>query len=330
MKEKGRTDAPGVSGSGSSSARLRVKDDPRAAFLGYLAGERHMSPRTIEAYELEIDRLLRWIAPRGSVSAANFTRESLERAQGHLGRLRLAPASQARATSAWRTFTRFLSRSAYLAEDPGRALLPPRLPVRLPRTLPEEPLGSALDLLPRGSAAERRDRAILEILYSCGLRVSEAVSLDRGRLDLENRTVRVHGKGNKERIVPVGKRAAEAIRDMLGDRKAGAGGGKGDKGNSGNSGNAEPVFQNARGGRLTTRSVQRMVATRLAGVAKGVGVTPHALRHSFATHLLDRGAEMRAIQELLGHASLSSTQIYTRVTPSRLLRAYAQAHPRAD
>jgi len=339
VKQTRRKEAPEAAG-----GRIRVKDDPRAAFIGYLAGERHMSPRTIEAYGLEIDRLLRWIAPKGGVSAASFTRESLERAQGNLARLRLAPASQARATSAWRTFTRFLSRSAYLAEDPGRGLLPPRLPVRLPRTLPEEPLGGALDLLPRGTAAERRDRAMLELLYSCGLRVSEAVSLDRGRLDLEGRTVRVRGKGNKERIVPVGKRAADAIRDMLGDRKAAdrkAGDRKAGAWAAANAGaraaagsnagaNTEPVFQNARGGRLTTRSVQRMVATRLAGVSKGVGVTPHALRHSFATHLLDRGAEMRAIQELLGHASLSSTQIYTRVTPARLLRAYAQAHPRAD
>jgi len=314
VTEKRRREAPAESG--AARARIRVQDDPRAAFIGYLTGERHMSPRTIEAYGLEIDRLLRWIAPQGRVSASSFTRESLQRAQGNLARLRLAPASQARATSAWRTFTRFLSRSGYLAEDPGRALLPPRLPVRLPRTLAEEPLAGALDLLPRSTPTERRDRAILELLYSCGLRVSEAMSLDRGRLDLENRTVRVRGKGNKERIVPVGQRAAEAVRDMLGDRKTGA--------------NAEPIFQNARGGRLTARSVQRMVAVRLEGVSRGVGVTPHALRHSFATHLLDRGAEMRAIQELLGHASLSSTQIYTRVTSTRLLRAYAQAHPRAD
>jgi integrase/recombinase XerC len=296
--------------------------DPQQSFLTHLAGERHLSPRTVEAYRFEIERLVRWIAPKGAPSAGSFTRESLERAQGNLARLRLAPASQARATSAWRTFTRFLARRGYLTDDPGRALLPPRLPVRLPRTLPEEPLGGALDTLPRGNAAERRDRALLELLYSSGLRVSEAVSLDRARLDFEQRLVRVRGKGNKERIVPVGKRALDAIREMLADRVLRAA----KRAPSG----AEPLFRNARGGRLTTRSVQRMVAVRLAAVSKGIGVTPHALRHSFATHLLDRGAELRAIQELLGHASLASTQVYTRVTPSRLVRAYAQAHPRAD
>jgi site-specific recombinase XerD len=297
--------------------------DPLQAFLTHLAGERHLSPRTVEAYRFEVERLMRWIAPKGGLAPSCFTRESLDRAQGNLAKLRLAPASQARATSAWRTFTRFLARRGYLKDDPGRTLLPPRLPVRLPRTLPEEPLGGALDTLPRAHEAERRDRALLELLYSSGLRVSEAVSLDRGHLDMDGRLVRVRGKGNKERIVPVGKRALAAITDMLADRTAGPG--VAPRGRAG-----EPLFQNARGGRLTTRSVQRMVAVRLAGASKGVGVTPHALRHSFATHLLDRGAELRAIPELLGHASLASTQVYTRVTASRLLRAYAQAHPRAD
>ena len=296
--------------------------DPLDAFLTHLAGERHLSPRTVEAYRFEVGRLLRWIAPNGRVGASAFTREKLERAQGNLAKLRLAPASQARATSAWRTFTRFLARRGDLDHDPGRALLPPRLPIRLPRTLSEEPLGEALDAMPVKTAAERRDRALLELLYSSGLRVSEAVSLDLSRLDFAERMVRVRGKGNKERIVPVGRGALGALRGMLADR-AGSGA-------RGKKAGDEPVFQNVRGGRLTARSVQRMVATRLAGVAAGIGVTPHALRHSFATHLLDRGAELRAIQELLGHASLTSTQVYTRVSPSRLVRAYAQAHPRAE
>jgi len=296
--------------------------DPLDAFVTHLAGERHLSPRTVEAYRFEVGRLLRWIAPRGTVTAAAFTRDHLERAQGNLAKLKLAPASQARATSAWRTFTRFLARRGFLDHDPGRALLPPRLPVRLPRTLAEEPLGGALDALPRKTAAERRDRALLELLYSSGLRVSEAVSLDLSRLDFGERTVRVRGKGNKERIVPVGKSALEALRAMLADREGG--------GRRARRTGDEPLFQNAHGGRLTARSVQRMVAVRLAGVASGMGVTPHALRHSFATHLLDRGAELRAIQELLGHASLTSTQVYTRVSSTRLVRAYAQAHPRAD
>jgi integrase/recombinase XerC len=250
--------------------------------------------------------------------------------------MRLAAASQARATSAWRTFTRFLVRRGYLREDPGRALLRPRRPARLPRTLAESPLGAALDRLPCATPADRRDRALLELLYSSGLRVGEAAQLRLGQLDRAERTVRVCGKGDKERVVPVGRRALEAIAAMLGDR-AGDGGGRrrggpagaGAGGRGGGGGDA-PLFRNAAGGRLTARSMQRIVAARLAGLGPGAGATPHALRHSFASHLLDRGAELRAIQELLGHASLASTQVYTRVSPARLRRAYAQAHPRAD
>jgi integrase/recombinase XerC len=292
------------------------------AFLVYLAGERHLSPRTVSAYRFEVERLLAWIGAGGGrkLSGAAFTREALELAQARLARMRLAPASQARATSAWRTFSRFLSRRGYLREDAARALLPPRRPARLPRTLSAEPLGELLDRLPRATPAERRDRAVLELLYSSGLRVGEATSLQLSHLDAAARTVRVRGKGDKERVVPVGRRALEALAAMLADRAGLPRRQRGD----------EPLFQNQRGGRLTARSVQRMVAVRLAGVMPGVAATPHALRHSFASHLLDRGAELRAIQELLGHASLSSTQVYTRVSPARLKRAYAQAHPRAD
>jgi site-specific recombinase XerD len=293
--------------------------DPLSEFLVSLEGERHLSPRTVAAYRFEVERLHRWLGGGRVPSVSGITREALERAQANLARARLSPASQARATSAWRTYTRFLSRRGYLAHDVGRALLPPRLPARLPRTLPEEPLGRALDALPTGTPTDRRDRALLELLYSAGIRVSEAVSCDVSYLDARAGALRVRGKGSKERLVPVGRRALTALRAMLEDhRQDGRGGSRG------------ALFQNARGGRLTPRSVQRMVGRRLAGVSAGLGVTPHALRHSFATHLLDRGAELRAIQELLGHASLASTQIYTRVTPTRLARAYAQAHPRAD
>jgi integrase/recombinase XerC len=323
--------------------------DAVAAFLVYLDGERHLSARTVTAYRFEVERLLAWVGtgPRRPVSGATLTRAALEGAQARLARMRLAPASQARATSAWRTFTRFLARRGYLEEDPGRSLLRPRRPARLPRTLAEDLLGTALDRLPDATAADRRDRALLELLYSSGLRVSEAVGLQLSHLDVAGRTVRVRGKGDKERIVPAGRRALEAIAAMVADRSRGGartGGGMAGRGRGAGGGKAggarkaagrghggdEPLFQNAAGGRLTARSVQRIVAARLAGVGPGAVATPHALRHSFASHLLDRGAELRAIQELLGHASLASTQVYTRVSPARLRRAYAQAHPRAD
>jgi integrase/recombinase XerC len=192
--------------------------------------------------------------------------------------------------------------------------------VRLPRTLAEAPLGSALDALPRAHAAERRDRAILELLYSSGLRVSEAVSLDRAHLDVGGRLVRVRGKGNKERIVPVGKRALEAIHDMLNDRTANP------RGVSAGARAAEPLFQNGRGGRLTSRSVQRMVAVRLFGVeAWASRRTPSATRSP--PRLLDHGAELRAIQELLGRvARQHGLRPGIAVPPARP----ARRRPRAD
>jgi integrase/recombinase XerC len=303
------------------------------AFLVYLAGERNLSPRTVDAYSFECRRLLRWLAEDGWKPGRRvLPRDILDRCQARLARQGLSPASQARATSAWRTFTRFSARRGFLREDPGGALTSPRRPSRLPRTVAEDALGEWLESLPSGEPAERRDRAVVEMIYSTGLRVGEVSALDLSDLDFSTRIVRVRaGKGGKDRLVPIGRTAAVAVRTMLKDRaeaKLPRPGGRRGRRLAGVA--DEPLFQNGRGGRLTPRSIQRLVAKRLAGVSPGVGITPHALRHSFASHLLDRGAELRAIQELLGHASLASTQIYTRVSPSRLRRAYVQAHPRAE
>ena len=193
----------------------------------------------------------------------------------------------------------------------------PRLPRRLPRTLAPEGLGAALDRVPTADAAGRRDRALLEIAYSSGLRVSELTGLNRGDVDRAGSLLRVRGKGRRERIVPIGAGALAALdRYLDGEGRVT---GRAD----------EPVFTGRPGLRLSNRTVQRVVRARLAQVAGGLGVTPHALRHSFASHLLDRGADLRAIQELLGHRSLASTQVYTHVSAARLRRAYEQAHPRA-
>jgi integrase/recombinase XerC len=227
-------------------------------------------------------------------------------------------ASAARALAAWRSFSRFGTRRGILSVDPARALAFPRRPRRLPRTLPQAELGAALDRITGDDAAALRDRALLELAYSSGLRLSELVGLNRGDLDRRAALVRVRGKGRRERIVPVGDAALESL-----DRHLAATGrpapARGD----------EPVFVGRAGARLSGRTVQRVVARRLGQIAAGLGVTPHALRHSFATHLLDRGADLRAIQELLGHASLSSTQVYTHVPGARLRKVYEQAHPRA-
>jgi integrase/recombinase XerC len=204
-----------------------------------------------------------------------------------------------------------------IPRDPARGLPTPRLPKRLPRTLPATELGRALDRLAGDDPASRRDRALLELAYSAGLRLSELVGLNRGDVDAAGGVLRVRGKGRRERVVPAGRAALAALeRYLTGEGRAR---GRGD----------EPVFVNARGLRLSGRTVQRTVQRRLGQVAAGLGVSPHALRHSFATHLLDRGADLRAIQELLGHRSLATTQVYTHVSRSRLRKAYEQAHPRA-
>ncbi len=289
-------------------------------FLRELAVHRRASDHTIEAYRRDVTRVLDLASKPGRpVPAALWTRELLERSLRELHRAGLAAASAARAVSAWRSFSAFCTRRGVIARDPSRGLPAPRLPRRLPRTLPSPELNAALDALSASDPITQRDRALLEVAYSSGLRLSELVGLNWGDLDRAGQVVRVRGKGRRERVVPLGARALEAI-----DRCQ-AGGAAPPRARAGDA----PVFVNARGERLSGRTVQRVVARRLSEVARGIGVSPHALRHSFASHLLDRGADLRAIQEMLGHRSLATTQVYTHVSRGRLRQAYAQAHPRA-
>lgn len=287
-------------------------------FLTELAAVRRASPHTLDAYRRDVTRVLdRAAGGGGRVDPALWTRELLEQSQRDLYRTGHAAASAARALAAWRSFSRFCVRRGVIAADPARGLRAPRLPRRLPRTLPSLDLSRALDRLDASDAATLRDRALLELAYASGLRLSELIGLNRGDVDSRSGLLRVRGKGRRERVVPAGDTALRAL-----DRFLGAGGratGRAD----------EPVFLGPRGSRLSGRTVQRVVGRRLAEVAGGIGVTPHALRHSFASHLLDRGADLRAIQELLGHRSLGTTQIYTHVSQTRLRKAYGQAHPRA-
>jgi integrase/recombinase XerC len=302
------------------------------AFLRELSATRRASPHTVAAYRRDVTALLDFLAGGGSaadtaeggtparerpVPASAWTRERLERAQRELHRTGHAATSTARALAAWRGFERFLVRREKLAARPAASLPSPRKPKRLPRTLPQVDLNDALDrLAAAGDASAPRDAALLEMAYSAGLRLSELLGLNRGDLDRTGRLLRVRGKGRRERIAPLGARALAALDRYL--QSEGRVGGA----------PAEPLFA-GRAGRLSARTVQRVVARRLATVAAGLGVTPHALRHSFASHLLDAGADLRAIQELLGHRSLASTQIYTHVSRTKLREAYAQAHPRA-
>jgi integrase/recombinase XerC len=292
--------------------------DALEQFLTELAGQRRASAHTVAAYRRDITRVLDLAGrPGRAVPASAWTRALLERAMREMHRTRHAAASTARALAAWRSFSRFCTRRGILATDGARTLPFPRLPKRLPRTLPQRDLARALDRLAGDDPATLRDRALLELAYSSGLRLSELVGLNRGDVDREGGLLRVRGKGRRERVVPTGRGALSALERYLdrSNRRAGRA--------------DEPVFVNARQGRLSGRTVQRVVHRRLGEVAGGIGVTPHALRHSFASHLLDRGADLRAIQELLGHRSLTSTQVYTHVSGSRLRKAYQQAHPRA-
>jgi len=221
-----------------------------------------------------------------------------------------------RKLAALRTFFRYLVREGVLEVNPGELVGTPRQEKYLPKTLTIDEVFALLELNGSGGPLQLRDRAIFELLYSSGLRVGELVALNRDGIDFEQGLVRVLGKGNKERLVPIGRKALAALQDYLATR-------------SDIEPAQQPLFLNHRGGRLTSRSVQRHLKTFLlkAGIIRDA--TPHALRHTFATHLLDGGADLRAIQELLGHSSLSTTQKYTQVSMQHLAEVYDKAHPRS-
>jgi integrase/recombinase XerC len=225
----------------------------------------------------------------------------------------LAKSSIARKLASVRSCYRFLARRELVAANPARQLASPRLPRRLPSVLPKDESKDLLDAPSEDTLAGRRDRALLELLYASGLRVAECCGLDLEDLDRRHGTVRVMGKGSKERVVPVGEIALEALDAYL-DRRGGGNG---------------PLFRNARGTRLSTRSVHSIVRRRARAAGLARRVTPHTLRHTFATHLLGEGADLRFIQELLGHSRLSTTQRYTHVSPEHLMKVYDAAHPRA-
>ena len=283
------------------------------SFLEYLAVERGASPHTLRSYAADLSEFTRFLAEEkiGGWEAAD-TRA----VRAHLARLhqrRLSKATIARKLAAVRSCFRFLARRGSLDGNPARQVRSPRLGRKLPSFLPKDEATALLDAAPEPSAGGARDRALLELLYASGLRVAECCGLDLDDLDEGRRTVRVLGKGDKERVVPVGDTALEALAAYLAMRGRRRG----------------PIFLNARGGRLTARSAHRIVRRRARRAGLTQRVTPHTLRHSFATHMLGEGADLRLIQELLGHSRLSTTQRYTHVSPEHLMRVYDSAHPRA-
>jgi integrase/recombinase XerC len=292
----------------------RATADAVEAWAAHLRTERSAARHTLRAYLADVRQFL---AATGASGLAAITPSDVRRwLRGIDGTV--TRTSIARKLAAVRGFFRFLVATGRLRSDPSSTIATPKTQKRLPAHLSLDEMDRLLSAPAEDGYAGLRDRAILEVLYSAGLRVSELTGLDWPDVDTEAETVRVLGKGRKERIVPVGRPALRALATY---RAACA-----DRGWPIATG---PVFRNARGGRLTTRSVARFVERYVAASGTTTKATPHALRHTFATHLLGGGADLRAIQELLGHASLSTTQRYTHVDLRRLMDAYDRAHPRA-
>jgi integrase/recombinase XerD len=287
--------------------------------------DRGLSANTLQAYRRDLRRYAEYLAGRGIDDAtradetvvAGFVAASAAPRDAEGRRAR--PASVARRLAAVRTFHRFLLREGRTEADPAHGVPRPKVPRNLPHPLPVEEVGAILAAPPEATAAGLRDRAVLETLYGAGLRVSELTGLDIDDVDREEGSVRVVGKGDKQRLVPVGRYAVAAVEAYLTRARPSLA-----RARSG-----PALFLNQRGGRLTRQGVGKILkhAAVLAGVK--ARVTPHTLRHSYATHLLEGGADVRVVQELLGHASLTTTQIYTLITADRMREEYFASHPRA-
>jgi len=296
-----------------------------AEFLAYLQHEKNASPHTLAGYERDLRQIAAYLKERevrwdkaGNVVLRGYLAELHEK--------RRQKSTIARKLAALRSFYEFALRRRWIAENPAKVLARPRQEKKVPSFLSEDEAAALLDLPRSVRPLDLRDKAILELLYASGIRVSELVGIENADLHLGERLVRVRGKGKKERIVPFGGKALEALEEYRRSRPGLAAGG----GQSGCRGEgAEAFFLNYRGGRLTSRSVQRLVRKYIRRTAVARKISPHSLRHSFASHLLGRGADLRVIQELLGHATLATTQKYTHVDLKQLLSVYRKSHPRS-
>jgi integrase/recombinase XerC len=318
---------------GVSGASDAVHDEPRRNevrdFLDHLAKERDVSPNTVRAYDRDLSEFVRFLGKY--YSGGEWTWQGVDRIAmrgflGHLARRNLSKRSMARTLSGVRSFYRYLHRSEIVDANPARAVGAPRLEKHLPAYLDRAQIDLLFQMAEvrawEGRFVDVRNLAILELFYSTGIRLSELQGLGRGDLDMVTQQAKVRGKGRKERIVPVGDHAILALRnyerardELL--RSVGRGGDR------------SAVFLTRTGRRIGVRAVQKVVTGFLRRIDEDAGLSVHSLRHTFATHLLDAGADLRAVQELLGHASVSTTQIYTHTSVERLKQVYQKAHPRA-
>ncbi len=294
--------------------------DLSAEYIAYLRVERGSSPRTVSAYEADLERYRDFLASQEVFTLSAVTRELIVAYESYLFSEQFAATTVSRRISVVKGFHRFCVAEGYTQHNPAGTLALPKTPRRLPDVLSIKQVGDMLDAMPSATAADRRDRAILEVLYGCGLRVSELCGLDIADVHLAEGYVRVVGKGDKQRISPISGAAARALSSYMEQARTEL--------VKPYSKPTDAVFLNARGGRLTRQSVFRIVSR--AGMIIGVeNLHPHTLRHSFATHMLEGGADLRVIQDILGHSDISTTQIYTHVDRTLIREEYMQAHPRA-
>lgn len=329
-----------------------LKEHSRA-FIAFLKLNRNMSPNTIRAYDTDVTQFLEFVASREGLKPSQVAPDRLDADHvrdflGDLHKRGLSRASAARRLAALRTFSKYLVREGVLADDATQLVGTPKREQPLPAHLGHAEIDALMAAPDLSTIAGRRDRAILELFYASGLRLSELASANLEDLNLSGRIIRVMGKGRKERLVPFNTAAASAIKAMLADhdelaisRQKAEGKRQKRKAEGRNArrgtlrpapptrGAVSPLFLNLRGRRLTTRSVDRIVRQHVKAASIVTGISPHALRHTFATHLLQAGADLRSIQELLGHAQLSTTQRYTHLDLGRLTEVYRAAHPRA-
>ncbi|MGD8229263.1 MAG: tyrosine recombinase XerC [Desulfobacteraceae bacterium] len=299
------------------------------SFIDYLRSQKGYSDHTVKNYQIDLDHFLKFLAESEESTGRRETAPELESIdflviREYLGRLygRYKRSTIARKLSAIRSFFYFLERKGLVQGNPAADISSPKQGRYIPTHLPVDEMFRLLDGPDRTKPLGLRDLAILEVLYSCGIRVSELSGLNLSGVDADQRLVKVVGKGNKERIIPIGRKALRAIQDYIEAtlplRK------KAEKDPQ-----DEPLFINFRGGRLSTRSIGRIVKKYARQSGLMTEITPHSLRHTFATHLLDGGADLRSVQELLGHVSLSTTQKYTHVSLEKLMEVYDKAHPRS-
>lgn len=298
-------------------------------FIDYLKSQKGYSPHTLRSYRVDLTQFSQFLMEKRRREGDGESRPDLESTDfeeireylaGLYGRCKRK--TIARKLSAVRSFFAFAEKRGFAALNPAAEISTPKQEQYIPTYLPVDQMFSLLEVPDRGNPLGSRDLALLEVLYSCGLRVSELVGLNLGSIDFRERLVRVLGKGNKERIVPIGKKAVGALREYLEAMRA-------VREKSGANEELSPLFLNARGRRLSTRSVENIVKRYGRDCGLPADISPHALRHTYATHLLDGGADLRSVQELLGHVSLSTTQRYTHVSLDKLMEVYDRAHPRS-